>query len=418
MTKNVPDSNYSAESVDSPASTPASMAFDLQVEAQPSSSTNSPDLSTRSPRAQKSTNSGIFKIARLGFFLGIFAMLGWYWYQHEFPRTFSVDQASQMISRELVGALPAGLRQQVSPDISDTTINQRVRNLRIEAGVSPLARSGALTTVAEKLLAVYKDRDFQLDASRMDELVSTSLEEQGYDYQRFAHHVVYGPLMVAGIEEAWRQRQDSFELLLSEHYGDIGVAVLTDTETYPPFGVVVYVIAERIPQKQPQTVVSPAPSAPPAVKQPTAPIGINPASWPKISDDEVMAALNAYRATHGVPALSVHENLCTYAAKRAEDLRLYGGLDNHEGFQKDFQEQKFPPQLEGYSGRTIGENLAHQFCKNMQTEDSFVAETGTALIEWCFDSSVKGHREAQLSTQFKNVCVRHADYMYVVIFGD
>jgi hypothetical protein len=54
----------------------------------------------------------------------------------------------------------------------------------------------------------------------------------------------------------------------------------------------------------------------------------------------------------------------------------------------------------------------------MTTGQSFIAETGTALIEWCFDSSTKGHREAQLSATYKNVCVRHADGMYVVTFGD
>jgi hypothetical protein len=54
----------------------------------------------------------------------------------------------------------------------------------------------------------------------------------------------------------------------------------------------------------------------------------------------------------------------------------------------------------------------------MTTGESFIAETGTALIEWCFDSSTKGHREAQLSSVYKNVCVRHADGMFVVTFGD
>ncbi|MBP9820298.1 hypothetical protein KBC79_06225, partial [Candidatus Woesebacteria bacterium] len=69
-------------------------------------------------------------------------------------------------------------------------------------------------------------------------------------------------------------------------------------------------------------------------------------------------------------------------------------------------------------GGGIGENLAHQYCKNMTTGDSLIAQTGTAIIEWCFDSSTKGRREAQLSTTFHNVCVRHGDHMYVVIFGE
>ncbi len=141
--------------------------------------------------------------------------------------------------------------------------------------------------------------------------------------------------------------------------------------------------------------------------------------FPNISDTEVVEALNRYRDDHKVHHLIVDKNLCEYAEKRVKDLLAYGGLDHHAGFKKDFADQDhLPAPIQRYSGRTIGENLAYQYCKNMTTGDSFIAQTGTALIEWCFDSSTAGHREAQLNPRFNAVCVRHARGYYVVIFGE
>jgi len=141
--------------------------------------------------------------------------------------------------------------------------------------------------------------------------------------------------------------------------------------------------------------------------------------FPNISDTEVVEALNRYRDDHKVHHLIIDKNLCDYAEKRVKDLLAYGGLDHHAGFKKDFADQKnLPEPIKRYSGRTIGENLAYQYCRNMTTGDSFIAQTGTALIEWCFDSSTAGHREAQLNPTFNAVCVRHAKGYYVVIFGE
>ncbi len=138
-----------------------------------------------------------------------------------------------------------------------------------------------------------------------------------------------------------------------------------------------------------------------------------------VSDSEVFAALNQYRADHHVHALVTDQNLCQYAEKRVQDLVKVGSLDNHEGFKQDFADQSnLPEPIQNYSGGEIGENLASQYCINGTTGESFVAQTGTALIEWCFDSSQKGHREAQLNSRYNAVCVRHAQHMYVVIFGE
>jgi len=140
---------------------------------------------------------------------------------------------------------------------------------------------------------------------------------------------------------------------------------------------------------------------------------------PEISDSDIVQALNLYRSDHQVHQLVVDNNLCTYAEKRVQDLIAFGGLDNHQGFKADFaNNEQIPESIKAYSGGAIGENLASQYCINGTTNQKFTATTATALIEWCFDSSVKGHREAQLNTRYNAVCSRHGQNMYVIIFGE
>ena len=141
-------------------------------------------------------------------------------------------------------------------------------------------------------------------------------------------------------------------------------------------------------------------------------------SFPYISNSDVVTALNQYRSDHQVHQLVEHQSLCQYAQKRVADMIAFGGLDHHQGFTNDFVNGERPSQLENYPGRTIGENLAYQNCKNMTTDESFIAQAAPALIEWCFDSSTAGHREAQLNPKFNNVCVRNQNGYFVVIFGD
>ncbi|MCA9369429.1 hypothetical protein KC721_03955, partial [Candidatus Woesebacteria bacterium] len=143
----------------------------------------------------------------------------------------------------------------------------------------------------------------------------------------------------------------------------------------------------------------------------------HPSKLAEFSDDAVLEALNAYRATHGVHELNLNSNLCTYAEKRANDLIAHGGLDNHAGFIADFDAEEPPVGIADYGGGSFGENLASQYCVNGTTGETIFAEHPTQLIEWCFDSSQKGHREAQLSKEYQDVCVRHGNNMYVVIFG-
>lgn len=148
-------------------------------------------------------------------------------------------------------------------------------------------------------------------------------------------------------------------------------------------------------------------------------VTMSPFTFPNISDTDVLLELNAYRAAHTIPQLVENSNLCRYAEKRVRDLVAFGGLDNHAGFIADTASaESLPDALRAYSGGSIGENLAYQNCKNMTTGDGFLASTPQQLIEWCFDSSTKGHREAQLNPKFTAACVRHDQGYFVVIFGE
>lgn len=141
--------------------------------------------------------------------------------------------------------------------------------------------------------------------------------------------------------------------------------------------------------------------------------------FPEIADSDVLEVLNQYRSDHQVHQLIEDQRLCQYAQKRVGDLVSLGKLDGHEGFKQDFASlESLPESIKNYSGGKIGENLAYQYCRNMTTGESFIAQSGAALIEWCFDSSTAGHREAQLNPNFNAVCVRHAQGFFVVIFGE
>ena len=144
-----------------------------------------------------------------------------------------------------------------------------------------------------------------------------------------------------------------------------------------------------------------------------------PPNLPALSNSEILIELNAYRASHKIPPLIENQFLCQYAEKRVEDLIAFGGLDNHAGFTRDTQNyETLPDSLKNYPGGAIGENLAFQYCKNMTTGDSFIASTPQQLIEWCFDSSTRGHREAQLNPSYTAACVRNRQGYVVVIFGE
>lgn len=295
---------------------------------------------------------------------------------------------------------------------------------RIKRGLPELIWNPALATAAAQLLEESSLYDYDFDKYSINDRLGEAVTSHGYDFQWVSQSTLVGPLTKDAIVDAWLS-EDSFNEGLLEHPSstaatdvrpiipkDVGFAVVVaDTDQYGTVGVVVQLMGTPRPQ-MPSTSSVKSPSMVAGVAQPT------PITFPEISDTSVQNALNEYRAAHGHAPLKEASELCAYAQKRVEDLVAFGGLDGHEGFKQDFADGKRPPQLEHYAGTQIGENLAYQYCRNMTTGDSFVAQNGTELIEWCFDSSTKGHREAQLSTDFKNVCVRHGDQNYVVTFGN
>ena len=292
------------------------------------------------------------------------------------------------------------------PDLAVEPILEKVNAYRQDHSLEPLTLDEDLTKAAEMLLEVAAQANYETDSNFKKGVLDSALKESGYSYEWVSHNALAGPKTVNAVMTAWFSDSDQVEAIESPEFEHIGLATeIVETEENGTIGIVIQLLG------QPQTAQT-------TKKQTTQTETTFPQAV-EIADMEVINALNAYRRTHGLQDLGVHPNLCVYAEKRAQDLRAAGGLDGHAGFQSDFEDpDNLPVGIRDYpKGRKIGENLAHQFCKNMTTGQSFVAQTGTALIEWCFDSSTKGHREAQLSTEFKNVCVRHADNMYVVIFG-
>lgn len=297
--------------------------------------------------------------------------------------------------------------QKEDPDLAVEPLVAAINKYRSSLNLDPLTHDPTLASAAAILLDVAAEAKYETDSNFKKGVLEGALKESGYTYEWVSHNALAGPKTVDAVMTAWFSDTDQLEAIESPEFQHIGLAVVVvETQLNGTIGVVIQLLGkpQTLSTTQKQTTQKQTTTTPSAVE---------------IGDMEVVNALNAYRRTHGLYDLNVHPDLCIYAQKRADDLRAAGGLDGHAGFQADFEDpDNLPVGIRDYpKGRKIGENLAHQFCRNMTTGESFIAQTGTSLIEWCFDSSTKGHREAQLSTEFKNVCVRHADSMYVVIFG-
>lgn len=320
-------------------------------------------------------------------------------------------ETSKMLSK--FGINPAKLNmkvpktvEQYREELQPTLIIQEVNSIRSENNLDLLEENQELMLTAQYLLDEASEYEYDFDKYPLEERVEDLIKESEYDYSRLAQSTLVGPLTVSAVISAWNSDETPNEAFIDETAQDIGIAsTVIETDQFGMVGIVIQLLGEET-----SGVTQPAGSTV-QVKKPAI-------SFVDISDEEVLAALNDYRATHGHEPLTEEGHLCSYAQKRVGDLVAYGGLDAHQGFQNDFADNEAPSLLEGYPGTQFGENLAYQYCRNMTTGESFIAETGTAIIEWCFDSSTKGHREAQLSTVFKHACVRHDQGMYVVIFGN
>lgn len=357
------------------------------------------------------------KFTVIAFFIGLNVVLGAYFLKtnkiHLPGEVVDFLQETGVVDEEKSKTL---LGEELAKDITKTLEPQVIFELlnkeRDSVDASELRYNIALASAAAILLEDAQAAEFDLESNNFLEELKLALDEVGYKYLHVSHNIVIGPTEEQSVVDAWFSDEKQIEAIRDDDFVEVGFATkIVDLEGVGPVGVVVQVLGKPM---EVTLIIDTDPDG--KNQQPQAPQTLE---MPEISDDEVFEALNRYRNSHQVSSLNTDANLCSYASKRVADLVAYGGLDYHEGFKKDFEDPTNPPDpIKYYSGNQIAENLAFQHCKNMTTGNSFIAETGTALIEWCFDSSIEGHREAQLSREYVNACVRHAENMYVIIFGN
>lgn len=287
-----------------------------------------------------------------------------------------------------------------------TEINEeRSRN-----NLDPFTSNQKLASAAARLLEELEQAEFDVESESFGEQLKPALDEVGYKYAWIHHNALVGPLTPKAALTAWLSDTDQTDSLLNQDLSEIGLATkVVDTKFMGKAGIIVQLLAE------PQSTVTNAQSGQQVLGKSGGTAG-KPLS--EFSDYAVFTALNEYRQAHRAHALVENEHLCTYAEKRVQDLIAYGSLDGHKGFMEDFSKPEKPVGIRDYPGGRVGENLASQYCVNGTTGQPMYVENPTQLIEWCFDSSQRGHREAQLDTAYNNVCVRHGKNMYVVIFGE
>ena len=117
---------------------------------------------------------------------------------------------------------------------------------------------------------------------------------------------------------------------------------------------------------------------------------------------EVLEALNAYRATNGVGQLAWDDKLAQYSQDRANHFKNISNIDAHEGFNNFLSNEDGFAKL-GFM--RLGENSYYGG-----------PLTGTHLIEWVFAKS-PGHNSNQLDSAWSNVGVGVTDTSVNLIFG-
>lgn len=293
------------------------------------------------------------------------------------------------------------LMEQAAQPLVASEVLEQVREYRERFGYERLAENQDLALVAQQLADAISDNIDNYDDMPFETLVASYAHDSKTSLSAISHVSVVGPTTSKVAFSSFVGDEAQSEILLDSEAEIIAVATSSAEYQKQPAGITVITFARVAPKVQPQA------STP--QKQ----------TFPDISDNSMLVALNEYRRAHGIPQLIEHPLLCQYAQKRVGDLVAFGGLDGHAGFQRDFEDlNNLPESIRQYPGGKIGENLAYQNCRNMTTGDGFVAQTATSLIEWCFDSSTKGHREAQLNPKFTAACTRHQDGLFVVIFGE
>lgn len=117
------------------------------------------------------------------------------------------------------------------------------------------------------------------------------------------------------------------------------------------------------------------------------------------TNDELFTAINTYRKGHGIGEVDRSDTLCSIARNRAEEQKALGTIDGHAGFAKYAQNQRDFSYL---------------------TEVLFGGsqpQTGVHIVEYGWDRSLTGHKEAIQDRTMTHGCGGVAGYFAAFIFG-
>ncbi len=115
--------------------------------------------------------------------------------------------------------------------------------------------------------------------------------------------------------------------------------------------------------------------------------------------DELFDEMNSYRSSHKVPTVQKDDLLCSIAQNRANEQLANGALDDHAGFDKYAQNQN--------EFSTMGEVLF----------GGGQPQYAVHIVEYGWDRSLTGHREAIQDPSWQYGCGGIAGYYAVFIFG-
>jgi len=121
---------------------------------------------------------------------------------------------------------------------------------------------------------------------------------------------------------------------------------------------------------------------------------------PRMStSDELFEAMNNYRIAHSVSILQKSDKLCSIAQNRASEQEEGGKLDGHAGFEKYAKDQ----QEFSVMGEVLFGGAQPQY--------------GVHIVEFGWDRSLTGHKEAISDPSWQYGCGGIAGYFAVFIFG-
>mgnify|MGYP001611059268 CR=1 FL=1 len=115
--------------------------------------------------------------------------------------------------------------------------------------------------------------------------------------------------------------------------------------------------------------------------------------------DELFEAINNYRKAQNLPTVERNDTLCSIAQNRANELLTFGKLDDHAGFEKYARGQ--------HEFGTMDEII----------QGGVMPLSGVHLVEYGWDRSLTGHRDALQDRTLTHGCSGIAGYFAVFIFS-